>query len=102
MPFKYLVQCWITPRSGFDIIKKNRIMEFFRAVVSEALSDESRVAESIKKFEESHEGLILEPLIIESDMEIVGVQRELLPEIRKTYPGAVIFSCNRISESVPA
>jgi len=102
MIHKYLVQCWIAPKSGFDIVKKNRIMEFFRSVAYEVLSGEKHAEESIKSFEESHEGMILEPLIVESDVEIIGVQKELLPEIRKTYPGAIIFSCAVIPERVLA
>ena len=102
MTHKYLVQCWITPRSGFDIVKKNRVLEFFRSVVSEALSDEYRAEESIRNFEESHEGLILEPIIVESDTEVMNAQKEILPEIQKVYPGAVIFSCTLIPVSVVA
>jgi hypothetical protein len=100
MKYKYLVQCWITPRSGFDIVKKNRITELFRSIIADTFSDDKHAEESVKNFERSHEGLVLEPLVVESDTVIVDAEKEILPEIQKTYPGAIIFSCEKIPELV--
>ena len=100
MPIKYLVQCWITPRTGFDLAKKNRIMSLFKSIMEETFPEDVNVEDAMRKFSESHDGLILEPLVIESDTEIVDPKKEVLPEIQKKYPEAVIFSCEKIPEFI--
>jgi hypothetical protein len=98
MPFKYIVQCWITPRSGFDLAKKGRIAQLFRSVMRDTFSDDKKVETAINNFEKTHEGLVLESLTVETDTEIIDPDSEILPEIRKKYPEAVIFSCKMVSE----
>ena len=100
MPYKYLVQCWIHPRSGFDVAKKSRIMELFRSIMKETFSDDARVDTTIEKFNRTHEGLVLEPFIVESDIKINDPEKEILPEIQKTHPEATVFSCGLMPEII--
>lgn len=101
MVYKYLVQCWITPRTGFDLAKKSHIMQLFKSIMEETFPDDVKVEDAVKRFAESHDGLILEPLVIESDTEVIDFQKEILPEIQKTYPEATIFSCEKMPEFIP-
>jgi serine phosphatase RsbU (regulator of sigma subunit) len=100
MVFKYVVHCWVHPRSGFDLVKKNRVMELFRSVMEDAFDEDDEVERAVKKFEKSHEGLVLERICMESDTEIIDIQKEVLPVIQKEYPDATIFSCDLIAEPV--
>lgn len=92
MAHKYLVQCWIKPQSGFDLAQKNRIMSLFKEIMTETMPNDPKLDEALKRFEKSHDGMVLEPMIIESDKEVTDPEKELLPEIQKSYPEAVIFS----------
>ena len=100
MKYKYLVQCWITPRSGFDLARKSRITELFRALMRDTFDSDEKLEQSIKKFEESHNGLILEPLVIESDTEVKDPEKEFLDDIHAKYPEAKIFSIERMPEFI--
>lgn len=68
--------------------------------MEETFVNDVKIEETIKNFEKMHEGLVLEPLMLESDTEIEDPVKEILPEIQKTYPEAILFSCDKIPEIV--
>lgn len=94
----YLVQCWIRPRSGFDITQKNKVLREFRERLREAFPGDEKVSKALDKFERNHEGMILEPFMIESDAPVKNPEKEILPEIRKDYPEAELLTCHRIPD----
>lgn len=98
MPFKYYVECWVYPRSGFDIARKNKIIHLFKKVLFDMLPQKEEIESIVEKFCKEHDGLILEPLVLESDTEITNPEKELMPEIRKKHPEARLVSCQKIPE----
>ena len=96
--YRYLVQCWIRPRSGFDLSRKNLIMEMFREIMVNSYPNDEELNKAVKAFEKESEGLIVEPLVIETDHEIMNCEEELMPEIRKNYPEAKMLSWDKVPE----
>ena len=115
MPYRYYVQCWVRPSSGHDVVRKNRIMSLLKEIASlksfqEMARDvfpvdvevtDKKFQSAIQRFEEQHEGLVVEPLVLESDNEITDAEKELLPEIQKKYPEAKIFSWEKMPNLTP-
>lgn len=99
MPFKYFVQCWIRPHSGMDLARKNRIVNILKEAVCETFPDNNIVEKAVEKFEQAHDGLVPEPFIIETDKEISDAETEIMPEIRKEYPEAILLSCEKMPVS---
>lgn len=95
---RYLVQCWIKPQSGFDLARKNRIMKMLRELMSTNTPDDAELEKAVEAFEKEHEGYILEPIVLESDKEVTDAEKELMPEIRKTYPEAKLFSMEPVPQ----
>jgi len=97
---KYLVECWIYPKSGFDLARKNRIMQLFKEMLSEEVPDQDALDRAVERFEREHEGMILEPMVIESDKELEDVERELMPEILRKYPEAKFLNSHKMPELI--
>jgi hypothetical protein len=95
MSHKYLVRCWVSPQSGFDLAQKNKIMTLFREMMTQTY-DTEEIENAIKKFEKENEGKVLLPLIIESDTKVTDIKKQILPEIQKKYPGANILSVEEL------
>jgi hypothetical protein len=93
---RYLVQCWISPQSGFDLARKNHTMEIFRKVLEshfEYADYYEGIEKAMTRFEKTHDGLILEPIVLETDEDVTDCEAQLMPEIRKKYPEAKLLNC---------
>jgi hypothetical protein len=95
----YMVQCWIRPRSGFDLARKSRILASFRQAAEGTLADAEAVGRAISMFERDHEGMVLEPVII--DIPRVGKDpgADLIKIARKKYPEAILSTWEQIEPS---
>jgi len=71
-------------------------MRGFQETMREQFLHDSDIIEALKNFEEEHRGMVLESFVIESDTEVLEPEKEILPEIRKKNPGAVLFSCEKM------
>ena len=91
MKYKYLLQCWVRPHSGFDLAKKNKIITIFKNITSTLYPSEA-LNTAIKKFEKTNEGLIVEPFTIDSNKIIKNPEEDVMPEIRVRYPEAKLLS----------
>lgn len=89
---QYMVYCWIYPKSGFDLAQKNKIMEVFKMAMSAHFSDDAKMTEEVEKFSREFDEYILDPIVIESDTEVVDPEKEIMPEIRKDHPEAKLLS----------
>jgi len=98
--YQYLVQCWITPKSGFDLARTNRIMQVFKKNMEEFFPDNEDLGEIVKKFEKESEGFVLEPLVLESTKEVTDCEKQLMPKILEEYPGAKLLTWRRMTDEV--
>jgi len=100
MSFKYYVECWIYPKSGYDIIRKNKIITLFKEVLLQVMPEETKkeinIDDLIEKFCEKHNEMVLEPLVLESDTDVLDPEKELMPEIWKKYPEAKLLNFQKI------
>jgi hypothetical protein len=102
MQYRYLVKCWVRPQSGFDLARKNKIMNLFKSFLSEAFSERESIDKAVEEFEKEHDGMVIEPLVIETDSAITDAEVQILPEIQKAYPDAVLLSVERIKDKIPS
>ena len=100
MPFKYLVQCWVRPRSGFELARKNRVIKIIKEAMTDTFKESELIEKLVKQFEETHDGLIPEPFFAETDSEVTDPEREIMPEIWKDYPEAIFIKYEPISDFV--
>lgn len=94
----YLAQCWIRPRSGFDLTHKNILLQEFREKLGEAFPGDKRVLKALKTFENKYDGMVLKDFIAESDTVVQNSVKEILPEIRKDYPEAELLTCSKLPD----
>lgn len=115
MQYKYLLVCWVRPRSGYDLARKNRVMKLIKEILSlESFKDiakdmfpedieitDEKLQDGLNRFEKLHDGMVIEPFIMESDTLVKDPEKELLPEIQKDHPEATIFSFKMIPQQIP-
>jgi hypothetical protein len=75
-------------------------MNLFKKFMNDAFSEQEGIDRVVSEFEKEHDGMVLEPLIIETDTKITNPERQILPEIQKTYPDAKILSVERIKDKI--
>jgi hypothetical protein len=93
----YIVQCWIRPRSGFDLVRKNKVITSFRHAAEGTLGDPESVGRAITLFEKDHEGMVLEPLIIELPISCRDPASELIKRARTKYPEAELSTWEEVT-----
>jgi len=93
MLFTYRVDCWVRPRSGFDLAKKNSSLSFIKKFATTFEGPfNNTFKDLISSFEKVSEGYVIKSLKLESDSLVTSLEKELLPEIQKEYPEAKIIS----------
>lgn len=93
----YMVQCWVRPRSGFDLVRKNKILASFRQAAEGTIGDPESVSRAIALFEKDHEGMVLEPLIIDIPSGCSDPAIKLLKIARTKYPEAVLSTWEEVT-----
>jgi len=91
--FRYMVLCLIKPKSGFDLARRNKVMDMFKEAVADSYP---HLEEMTKKFDDQSDGMIFEPFVMETDREIANCETELMPEIRKNHPEAKLLFCEKM------
>jgi hypothetical protein len=92
MLYTYRVDCWVNPKSGFELAKQNKFMARFKKVVRLLLSENQLFQKALDNFGRSYEGMVLESVMVETDKMYEDNQQEIEVEIRKKYPEAIIIS----------
>ena len=92
MLFTYRVDCWINPKSGFELAKQNKFLTRFKKVVRALFSENQPFQKALDSFGKSYEGMVLESLIIETDQIFENNEEEIVAEIKKKHPEAIIIS----------
>lgn len=99
--YYYKVDCWIPPRSGYDLMKKNKALQFIESI-ADTLSDKKKekFKELLKNFEDQSDGMIIKTFILESDKPVIAPKNEFLKEIKKECPQAKLSSWELLSDPV--
>jgi hypothetical protein len=92
MLFTYRVDCWVPPKSGFDLAEQNHFMREFKKAIKTLLSKNKPFQSALENFGKNHAGMVLESVIIESDKMYEDNEEEIISEIKKKYRGAIIIS----------
>lgn len=100
MIYRYRVDCWINPRSGFDLAEFSSITKKIKKALSVLFSGSSIPERAINAFSKNHEGMVLESLIIDSDKPFKENIEEIKDKIQKRFPGSEVISYEMI-EAVP-
>jgi hypothetical protein len=89
---KYRVTCWIIPKSGFDLIERQKAEKFIN-MLSESIC-EPRAKKILSKLNENHEGMVLKDIFLETNME--AEIEDLMKIIHKDLPEAELASWDKI------
>ena len=92
MLYRYRIDCWVYPKSGFELAEQNGFMDKFKKLVGDLFSNNTSVQDAVDNFGNKYEGMILQSLIIESDKNYEDNEDEIITEIRKRIPEAIIAS----------
>ncbi len=93
---QYLVQCWIAPKSGHELARRNRLLDLFRNMLANKYPNNEDMEKAVDRFDRHSEGLVLEPFVLESDTEVADCEKELMPEILKEHPEAKLLTWENI------
>jgi len=95
----YMVQCWVHPASGMDVVEKNKTMEEFKFFLSNVFHDDEALREGLKAFEKEVDGFVLRPFFFKS-FDSIGVPESVfMSRIRLQSPEARFASCQEIPNS---
>jgi len=87
--YYYKVDCWIPPRSGFDIAKKNQAFSFIESIAEKLNEEKGETIKSyVEEFKEQSKGLVLKTFTLESDDFVLDPEKEFMNEVRKESPDA--------------
>ena len=95
----YLVQCWVHPSSGKDVVEKNRTMEEFKFFLSNVFHNDEALSEGLEQFEKEVDGFVLQPFFMKSFRAVTDPETEFLPQIRLSNPEARFASCQEVPNS---
>lgn len=92
----YKVDCWIPPSSGKDIIRKNKVIRLMKKAAQNVFPNDHDIHEAIERYNKTHENMILESFLVESDTEIKNYEKEIMPKLLQTFSTAKFVSCTPI------
>lgn len=95
----YLVQCWIHPSSGMDVVEKNRTMEEFKFFLSHIFHDDSTLNEGLSAFEKEVDGFVLRPFFFKVFEPVIDPEAEFMPKVHLQNPEAKFASCQEVPNS---
>jgi hypothetical protein len=99
--YYYKVDCWVPPKSGFDIQKKNQAFNFIEELANK-LPDGSgkKIKEYLEGFREESKGMVLKSLTLESDTPVGDPEIEFMEAIIKESPEARIANWELIDAPI--
>jgi len=95
----YLVQCWVHPTSGEELIDRNVTMREFKEFLGHVFTDDDALMEGLRRFEKEVDGFVLKPFFVKTFHEVNDPGVEFIPQIRMKYPEARLASCQEIPNS---
>lgn len=101
MLYRYRVDCWVPPRSGFDLAEFHEATRRIKQALKVLFGLGTATEHAVNAFSSGHEGMVLESLVIESDKPFKENEKEIKQGIQKRFPGAEIVS-HQMIDAVPA
>lgn len=95
----YLVQCWVHPSSGKDLVEKNKVLDEFKFFLNNVFHDDKNFNEGLEQFEREIDGFVLRPFFLKTFHEVSKPEVEFLSQIRVTNPEAKFASCQEVPNS---
>lgn len=92
--YRYRVDVWIRPRSGFELADFHAAAKRIRNLLSTHKGP--KALEKVDKFYEQHKGMVLEFLVIETDKPYAENEKEIEEAIEKRFPGAEIIAHHQL------
>lgn len=92
MVYRYRIDCWVNPKSGFELAEQNSFMVKFKSLVKDLFSNNPPFQEAVDKFGKNYEGMVLQSLTVETDKPYEEAEEEIITEIKKKLPEAIIVS----------
>jgi hypothetical protein len=93
----YLLDCWIRPRSGFDLRDHNLMLSVVHDMFSSFdLENGTNISETIEdNIDKKYDGMVIHTFTIKSDKTPINIETDLLPQIKKDYPEAelITYTC---------
>lgn len=100
MIYKYYVDCWVNPKSGFDLAEFSKATKKIKKIVGK-LFNFHQPEKIIDKFRSGHENMVIERLVIMSDKPYEDNIEEINEKIQKQFPGAEIISYQELKSNQP-
>ncbi len=94
MIYTYRIDCWVTPKSGFDLAKQNKFYDKFKSIIKALFSENPAFQIALDNFHNNHDGMVLDSFIIETDQLYEDNEKEILAKIEEEHPGAIMISHN--------
>lgn len=98
---RYLVDCWIRPRSGMALRDHNVMVNSLRSLLNTE-EDEQNLNEMVQNVLLKHEGMVIDTFVIKTDSPVSDPESEIMPEIRRTHPEADFISMTCVAEELTA
>jgi hypothetical protein len=95
----YMVQCWVHPSSGKDVVEKNRTMDEFKFFLSHVFNDDSALKEGLTAFEKEVDGFVLRPFFFKVFENVSDPESEFMPKVHLQNPEARFASCQEVPNS---
>lgn len=95
----YMVQCWVYPKSGMEVVEKQKTMTELKALLGHVFKDERAIEDGLNAFEKEVDGYVLRPFFFKSHEEIPNPEIEFMPKILRQNPEAKFASCQEIPNS---
>jgi hypothetical protein len=99
--YYYRVECWVAPKSGFDLVEKNKAFRFIESIAEKLVDDaKEKILAYLEGFKGHTNGMVLKTFNLESDSKVRDPEKELMAEIRKNSPEAVLADWGLVDASI--
>jgi hypothetical protein len=97
--YKYMVMCKVFPKSGFDLVRHNKMIRLMGDSLDNLLGSEeddqfrNKMKNIFKESFEDNGGYVVEAIPISSVNIVSNPEKDFMPIIRKKYPEAILGKC---------
>ena len=105
--YQYKINCWVPPKSGKDLIKKNEFIKLVNDTILSMKEEYSPEINNIKgsfdEFINKGDGYVMETITIESDTPVQSIlecEQKILPLIQQKSPYAKLVGCTQVLSTI--
>jgi hypothetical protein len=92
-----MVAYWAYPTSGFDLAKKNTLMQQFKTIMLKVHEEDPNIKEGLDAFEDKHSEKVLHFYLIESDTKLTNPKIDVYPVIHEQHSEAEIATVKDVT-----